>query len=74
MGVVSLIGYVLDIRSGGAGVWMSVLAAILLVIFVAFVIWVRVIKKRLGSPPPDRPGHETERFHFKYGGDPPGWE
>jgi hypothetical protein len=33
--------------------------------------WARRIEKRIGSPP-DRPGHEEERFHFKYGAEPPG--
>jgi hypothetical protein len=56
------------------GVWTYVLAAILVVVFAAFVIWVQLIKRHLGPSPPDRPGHETERFRFKYGGDPPGWE
>ncbi|HEU4528252.1 MAG TPA: hypothetical protein VFT80_10015 [Actinomycetota bacterium] len=32
--------------------------------------WSRRIEKRI--EPPDRPGHEQERFHFKYGGEPPG--
>lgn len=33
-------------------------------------LWARRIEKRI--EPPDRPGHEQERFHFKYGGEPPG--
>lgn len=49
-----------------------------LVLFVALVIvaigpiwfWARRIEKRI--EPPDRPGHEAERFHFKYGAEPPG--
>jgi hypothetical protein len=27
---------------------------------------------READQPPDRPGHEDERFHFKYGSEPPG--
>jgi hypothetical protein len=38
----------------------------------SFAIWAWLIKRRLGPPPHDRPGHETERYHFKYGGEPPG--
>jgi hypothetical protein len=33
-------------------------------------IWARRIEKRI--KPPERLGHEEERFHFKYGSEPPG--
>ena len=33
--------------------------------------WSRRIEKRIG-PPKDRPGHEPERLHFKYGVEPQG--
>lgn len=33
--------------------------------------WARRIEKRIG-PPEDRPGHESERYRFKYGAEPPG--
>jgi hypothetical protein len=49
-----------------------VAAAIVTVALVAFGIWARRMQKRIGSPPPDRPGHETNRFRFKYGAQPPG--
>lgn len=32
--------------------------------------WARRIEKRI--EPPDRPGPEDDRFHFKYGSEPPG--
>jgi hypothetical protein len=34
------------------------------------VIWARRIEKRI--EPPARPGHDEDRFHFKYGVEPPG--
>jgi hypothetical protein len=48
-----------------------VLAVVLLAILVAYAFWAWLIKKRIGTPPPDRPGHETERFYFKWGAEPP---
>ena len=45
---------------------------VLVAALVAFSIWAWLIKRRLGAGPPDRPGHEAERFPFKYGGEPPG--
>jgi uncharacterized iron-regulated membrane protein len=65
-------GSVLGVVFGEPGVLAFVLVAILVAILSAFMIWAWVIKKRVGPPPPDRPGHETERFHFKYGAEPPG--
>ena len=49
---------------------------IFLVVFVIVAIgpiwfWARRIEKRI-EPPKDRPGHESERYHLKYGGEPPG--
>ena len=43
---------------------------ILVAALAAFAVWAWVIEKRI-EPAPDRPGHEGERFHFKYGGEPP---
>jgi hypothetical protein len=51
-----------------AYVVLSVLGAAL----VTYAVWAWRIRKALGEPPLDRPGHETERFHFKYGAEPPG--
>jgi hypothetical protein len=48
------------------------LAGIATVAIVAYAIWAWKIGRRIGSPPPDRPGHETKRFRFKYGAQPPG--
>jgi hypothetical protein len=63
---------VVGVVFGEPGVVAFVVLAVLVAILAGFVIWARVIRKRLGTPPPDRPGHETERFHFKYGAEPPG--
>lgn len=51
---------------------MYVVSAILVVALAAYGVWAWKIQKRIGPPPPDHPGHESERFHFKYGAQPPG--
>jgi hypothetical protein len=55
-----------------AGPFAYLVGAILAAALVAFGIWARRMQKRIGSPPPDRPGHEAERFRFTYGAQPPG--
>jgi hypothetical protein len=47
-----------------------VIFVIALVVVAIGLIWARRIEKRI--EPPDRPGHQAERFHFKYGAEPPG--
>jgi hypothetical protein len=54
------------------GVVAYLVLAILVAAFAAYAAWAWRVGKRIGPPPPDRPGHETKRFHFKYGGEPPG--
>jgi hypothetical protein len=56
------------------GLGAYIVAGILVVTLAAYGLWAWRIRKRIGEPPPDRPGHETKRFHFKYGGEPPGAE
>ncbi|HEU4356074.1 MAG TPA: hypothetical protein VFT27_10840 [Actinomycetota bacterium] len=51
-------------------VYVLILVVLALVVLAPIWLWARVIEKRI-EPPPDRPGHEAERFHFKYGGEPP---
>ena len=54
-------------------------AMVYLIFFVALVIvaigpiwfWARRIEKRI-EPPEDRPGHESARYHFDHGAEPPG--
>jgi hypothetical protein len=52
-------------------VYLIILALFGIVVIAPIWFWARRIEKRIGSPP-DRPGHEEERFHFKYGAEPPG--
>lgn len=47
-----------------------VIFVIALAIVAIGLIWARRIEKRI--EPPDRPCHEGEHFHFKYGAEPPG--
>jgi hypothetical protein len=47
-----------------------VLFLVCLAVVVIGLIWAHRIEKRI--EPPDHPGHEEERFHFKYGAEPPG--
>jgi hypothetical protein len=51
-------------------VYVVILALSAVVVIVPIWLWARRIEKRI--EPPDRPGHEEERFRFKYGGEPPG--
>jgi hypothetical protein len=49
-----------------------VLFFVCLGVVVIGLIWARRIEKRI--QPPDHPGHEDERFQFKYGAEPPGYD
>jgi hypothetical protein len=64
---------VLERERGATKGWafFVVLIAIAVVAVGPIWLWARHIEKRVGSSP-DRPGHEADRFHFKYGGEPPG--
>ena len=52
-------------------VYFLLLVAIPIVAIGPVWLWARRNEKRIGSAE-DRPGHESDRFHFKYGGEPPG--
>jgi hypothetical protein len=55
------------------GVVAYAVLAILVTALAAYAaFWAWRVHERIGPPRPDRPGHETERFQFKYGGEPPG--
>ena len=58
-------------RTGITMVYVIVLAVFAVVVIAPVWFVSRRIERRI-EPPPDRPGHEGERFHFKYGGQPPG--
>jgi len=49
-----------------------VVAVVLAASLVSYAIWAWRIGRAIKPKGRDTPGHETERFHFKYGGDPPG--
>jgi hypothetical protein len=49
-----------------------VVAGISVVAIAAYSAWAWRVRRRIGEPPPDRPGHESKRFRFKYGAQPPG--
>lgn len=51
-------------------VYVLILILFAIAVIAPIWLWARRIEKR--TEPPDRPGHEGERFHFRFGGEPPG--
>ena len=51
-------------------IYVVLLIAIVIVAIGPIWFWARRIEKRI--EPPKDPGHESERYRFTYGGEPPG--
>lgn len=63
---------VLSYSLAGIGMVYVVVIAVFAIVVIAPIWFVsRRIEKRI-EPPPDRPGNEGKRFHFKYAAKPPG--